>query len=95
MEFRNMFQSIFGGAKDESNNATMTNLKMLNSYENVFSEYHSPLYDDITVRTCINTIARHCSKLQPKHIRRQNNQITPQDTALDYLLAHRPNAGFL
>ena len=92
MEFRNMFQNIFSGTKDESNNATMTNLKMLNSYENVFSEYRSPLYDDITVRTCINTIARHCSKLQPKHIRRQNNQITPQDTQLDYLLSHRPNA---
>lgn len=87
-----MFGSIFGNAKDESNNQTMVNLKMLNSYENVFSEYRSPLYDDITVRTCINTIARHCSKLQPKHIRRQNNQVTPQDTALDYLLSHRPNA---
>ena len=92
MELRNMFGSIFGNAKDESNNQTMTNLRMLNSYENVFSEYRSPLYDDITVRTCINTIARHCSKLQPKHIRRQNNQVTPQDTALDYLLSHRPNA---
>jgi HK97 family phage portal protein len=91
MEFRSIFSNVFGKAKDETGNQKMTRLNLLNSYENVFTEYHNPLFDDVSVRTCVNVLANHCSKLKPLHIRRQGGKISPQDTNLDYLLSHRPN----
>lgn len=89
INFRNMFNSIFKGKEQ---NIITENFKLLNGYENVFTPFDDNAYDDDTVRTCVDCIAKHCAKLKPKHIRKKAGKIQEQiNDSLDYLLANRPN----
>ena len=89
LSFRSMFNRIFKG---KSQNIIAENFKLLNGYENVFTPFDANAYDDDTVRTCIDCIAKHCAKLKPKHIRKKAGKIQEQiNDSLDYLLANRPN----
>lgn len=89
LSFRSMFNRIF---KSKSQNIIAENFKLLNGYENVFTPFDANAYDDDTVRTCIDCIAKHCAKLKPKHIRKKAGKIQEQiNDSLDYLLANRPN----
>lgn len=89
INFRNMFNNIFKGKEQ---NVIAENFKLLNGYENVFTPFDDNAYDDDTVRTCIDCIAKHCAKLKPKHIRKKAGKIQEQiNDSLDYLLANRPN----
>ena len=53
-------------AKQE--NETLTGAKLLNGYDNLFSLFDGRVYDDSTIRTCIDTIARHFSKMKIRKI---------------------------
>lgn len=88
-----MFKAIFNKddySGDESN-TPYTNFRMLNSMDNVFAPWDQNSYDDATVRTCIDCIAKNAAKLKPKHIRRQSGKITETNSAIDSLLSVRPN----
>lgn len=89
MQLRSIFQKIFGSEKSY-NGAGL--LKLLNSYNNVYTPWDGNAYDDSTVRDCIDTIARHFGKMRIRHIRRNNGKIveTVQDR-LNYLLSTKPN----
>ena len=89
MQLRSIFQKIFGSEKSY-NGAGL--LKLLNSYNNVYTPWDGNAYDDSTVRDCIDTIARHFGKMRIRHIRRNNGKIveTVQDR-LNYLLSIKPN----
>ena len=88
MEFRNMFNAIFGGKK---NDIVTQQIQLLNSCDNYFSPWGQNIYDDATVRTCVDTIARNAAKLRPAHIRRVDDKVVKTDSALDSLLSTRPN----
>lgn len=84
-----MLQTIFG--KNEQQNIASTQFKMLTSYDNYFLPNAKDDYNDATIRTCIDTIARNAAKLQIHHIIRYDNQTKKADDALEQLLNHRPN----
>lgn len=65
--------------------------QFIDGYENVYTPYNTDVYDDVTVRTCIDTIARHAAKLKPTHIRRQEGKTDHINSNLNYLLSVRPN----
>ena len=46
---------------------------MLNGYSPIFSQFGEDVFASDIVQMCVNVIATECSKLQPKHIRVDNN----------------------
>lgn len=86
-----MFKAIFGKDDYTPDNTQYSQYKLLNGYDNYFSPWDGNSYDDATVRTCIDAIARHAGKLKPKHIRRQNGKVVETGSNLDTLLSIRPN----
>ena len=91
INFRSMFQSVFSRPERTPDNAEYQTYRLINDYNNYFMPYDGNSYDDATVRTCIDTIARNAAKLRPVHVRRQGGKSTPADSALDSLLSTRPN----
>ncbi|MDT8900063.1 phage portal protein [Anaeroselena agilis] len=88
MEFRNMFNAVFGDKKPPVN---VTQYQFLNDYAPFFSSVSGNFYDNDVVRTCIDAIARNAAKLKPKHIRRANGRIATVADDLQWLLEVRPN----
>ena len=90
MEIRNMFSRIFGNKKEPQRN--LTQLRMLNGYSNEYTPFNGAAYDDATVRSCVDTIARHASKLNPRHVvKKDGRTLKVLDDRLNYLLSVRPN----
>ncbi len=90
MEFRNMFSRIFG--KEKKPPQSMQLMRMLNGYTNEYTPFNGSAYDNATVRSCVDTIARHASKLNPRHIVRKDGKVIKTlDDQLSYLLSVRPN----
>ena len=93
MEIRSLFQKIFGTG-DNVGNQQAPSFRLLNSYVNVFNEYENPAFSqDATVRSIIDCIARHCSKLKPMHFVQRDGKTEKPESGLDYnsLLQYRPN----
>jgi HK97 family phage portal protein len=57
------------------NNNNMQYAKLLNGYAPIFSQFGNDVYASDVVQTCIDIIATECSKLMPKHIRTDNNDM--------------------
>jgi len=91
INFRSMFSTIFNKSENTPDQIPYSQYRMLNSYDNYFCPFDGNAYDDATVRTCIDTIARNAAKLKPSHVRTQSGKSTPADSALDSLLGTRPN----
>ncbi|WP_379136003.1 phage portal protein [Paenibacillus sp. sgz500958] len=66
--------------------------KMLNGYMPVFGQFGNNIYASDVVQNCIDIIATEISKLQPRHIRTDNNgiQTTPRGN-LNRLFKFGPN----
>ena len=88
INFRSMLSSVF---KINNEPKETTQFKMLNSYDNYFSPFTGDIYNDSTVRTCIDIIARNCAKLKPAHIRRIEGRVVKHQDTLDTILSQRPN----
>lgn len=88
MQFRNMFQSVFGNKEPPK---TVTSYKMLNDYMPTFTPFSGDMYDNDVVRTCIDAIARNGAKLKGRHIRRVNGEISKAQSNIEWLLQVRPN----
>ena len=85
-----MFSKIFGKPKQPPQN--LTQLRMLNGYSNEYTPFSGAAYDDATVRSCVDTIARHASKLNPRHIvKKEGKVMRVLDDRLNYLLSVQPN----
>lgn len=89
-EARSMFASIFGGSKQKD--IFYENFRLLNDFDNVFTNLNGQSYDDATVRQCIDRIATHAAKLKPKHMRKTNGRLEARESVLNSLLQFRPNA---
>ena len=91
INLRSMFQSVFSRPERTPDTAEYQTYKLVNDYNNYFVPFDGNSYDDATVRTCIDTIARNAGKLKPVHVRKQQGKSTPADSALDSLLSIKPN----
>lgn len=83
---RSMFRRIFGVA-EQTQTQPYQAVQMLNTYNNRIYNYSGDLYDNATVRACIDTIARYFAKMQPEH-RMKGKRV---HDSLDKLLSLRPN----
>lgn len=82
-----MLKNIFG-SEDKK---TATIYKMLNSFDNYFYPVADSIYDDATVRTCIDAIAKNVAKLKACHNLREGDSVVLSKGRLNYLLGTRPN----
>lgn len=88
MEFRNLLSTIFGDTKQP---IKLENAQLINSFNSLITNYNSEIYNDLTVRSCVDTIARHVSKLKPVHIIKDEDGRHLQSTTINSLLNSRPN----
>lgn len=88
MELRNLLSTIFGNNKPPIN---LENAQLINSFNSLITNYNSEIYNDLTVRSCVDTIARHVSKLKPVHIIKDEDGRHLQSTTINSLLNSRPN----
>lgn len=88
MEFRNLLSTIFRNNKPPIN---LENAQLINSFNSLITNYNSEIYNDLTVRSCVDTIARHVSKLKPVHIIKDEDGRHLQSTTINSLLNSRPN----
>lgn len=89
MELRSIFSKVFGTKK---NVAYGTQLQLLNSFQSTFTNYNGKIYDSITVRACIDAIARNGAKLSPKHIRIDAEGLEKLNGNLQRLISEQPNS---
>jgi len=88
LEKRSLYEMIFGKPKQYTN---QTQLKMLNGFTPIFTNFSGRAYDSDVVRGAIDAIARNAAKLKPKHIRRKEDGIFHEHSQIEKLLAQRPN----
>ena len=95
VNIRDMFHSVFGQKTEETKPKNMQTkyYKMLNGEMPIFSSFGNNIYASDLVKICIDRVATHSSKLQPKHIRIDNEtgkQIVVK-SPLERLLKCMPN----
>ena len=91
MEKRSLFSRIFGNDKDTSAPSTATTFQLLDDYKATFTTFKGNFEDDITVRACVDTIARNAAKMHPKHIRNGKDNFEVLNDNLYRILAKKPN----
>lgn len=91
MEFRNLIDTIFNVKPTNEDSTKYTNAQLINSYTNFITNYNAEIYNDLSVRSCVDTIARHVAKLKPVHIIQDENGRNAQKSSINNLLANRPN----
>lgn len=91
MEFRNLIDTIFNVKPNQIDSNKYTNAQLINSYTNFITNYNAEIYNDLAVRSCVDTIARHVAKLKPVHIIQDDNGRNAQKSSINSLLANRPN----
>lgn len=91
MEFRNLIDTIFNVKPNQEDSTKYTNAQLINSYTNFITNYNAEIYNDLSVRSCVDTIARHVAKLKPVHIIQDENGRNAQKSSINSLLANRPN----
>ena len=91
MEFRNLIDTIFNVKSTQIDSNKYTNAQLINSYTNFITNYNAEIYNDLSVRSCVDTIARHVAKLKPVHIIQDDNGRNAQKSSINSLLANRPN----
>lgn len=91
MEFRNLIDTIFNVKPTQIDSNKYTNAQLINSYTNFITNYNAEIYNDLAVRSCVDTIARHVAKLKPVHIIQDDKGRNTQKSAINNLLANRPN----
>lgn len=89
---RSLFNMMFGN-KPRQPTGQATQMKMLNGYIPIFSQFGNEAYASDVVRAAVDAIARNGAKLQPKHIRRDIGKgiVSHINDNLQYLLDVQPN----
>jgi HK97 family phage portal protein len=92
-EKRSLFNMVFGSNKPRQPTGQATQLKMLNGYIPVFSQFGNEAYASDVVRAAVDAIARNGAKLQPKHIRRNasDSSVLKVEDNIQHLLSVQPN----
>lgn len=88
MALKDFFKGIFS----KSDRQQMQYAKLLNGYSPIFSQFGQNIYASDVVQMCIDVIATECSKLMPKHIRTDNNEMQVNvKSSLNRLFKFSPN----
>lgn len=90
-EKRSFLDRIFNRDNPTNNTVTKTTYQVFNGYNAVYTAFGDRLYDNDVVRACIDTIARHCAKYEPKHIITADGMRQNVRGDINYLLNTKPN----
>lgn len=90
-ERRSLFSRVFGSDKSSVIPTTASELKIINGYKSVFTNYDGKYYDDVDIRACVDAIARNAAKFNPKHIRKRNKGFELLDSSLQRIISKQPN----
>ena len=85
INLRNFFKRPF--QNKTADNAQYQRIKMLNGYSPYILADNNNIYDNLLIRSCIDTIAKHGAKLSAKVISPNGSY----KNRLEYLLTYRPN----
>lgn len=88
MRKRSFLANLFNPAKQRIVE-NVTQMQLLNGYGAVYTGISKDMYDEKVARQCIDRIATHVAKLEPKHIKASLSRV--QDSKVGFLLQHRPN----
>lgn len=78
--------------KNTKSSQDYNQLKMLDGYSPVFSRFGQNIYSSDVVQMCIDVIATECSKLKPKHIRIDGNDMqSTVNSSITKLFKFAPN----
>lgn len=88
MAFRDFVKNIFGN----ESNKEMQQVRLLDGYSPIFSQFGQNVYASDVVQMCIDIIATECSKLRPQHIRTDRNGMqTAVNSSVNRLFKFAPN----
>lgn len=73
------------------NNIQKTDLRLISGYNAIFSTVNKNIVLNDSVAICVDTIARHCAKFEPRHYKLVNGQRTYINGDINYLLSNQPN----
>lgn len=89
MAFKDFVKNIFKGSET---NKQMQQVRLLDGYSPIFSQFGQNVYASDVVQMCIDIIATECSKLQPQHIRTDRNGMqTVVNSSVNRLFKFAPN----
>lgn len=88
MRKRSFLANLFNPAKQRIVE-NVTQMQLLNGYSAVYTGISKDMYNEKIARQCIDRIATHVAKLEPKHIKASLSRV--QDSKVGFLLQHRPN----
>lgn len=66
-----------------------TQMQLLSGYNSIYTGVSENVYNQKVARQCIDRIATHVAKLEPKHIKASLSRV--QDSKVGFLMAHKPN----
>ena len=89
-EKRSFFDKLLNGKSNEGF-VQRTLLKLMNTFNPTFSTVNKNISLNDTVAVCVDTIAKHCAKFEPKHYKIKNGQRVYIKGDINYLLANQPN----
>lgn len=85
---RSLFSKIFGSDK---NTQFGSKLVLLNNYNAVWTKYNEKNYENITICSCIDAIARNGAKLNPKHVRKNPSKLELLNNNIQRIISKQPN----
>lgn len=88
INFRSMFSNIFG-KKPKNQLSNLSNYVLLNNYDSSYVQ--ADYYNDVTITTCITTIANNFAKVKMNHAIKTGKYTEIVNDNLNYLLDNRPN----
>lgn len=89
MEIRSFFKKVFG--TDPKKQSKGTELQFLNGYSPIWRYFDGNLYENPTVRSCVDVIARNGAKLSPKHLRNNDREFSDLNGRIKTLISEKPN----
>lgn len=78
---------VFGNKQEP----TQVQVRMLNGYNAVFSDFGNEAYTSDVVRSAVDAIARNGAKLKAKHVRKMGGQLSTVASSIEYMLQTEPN----
>lgn len=94
-EKRSFFEKILGISKSNTQTKpqkeTQTKYLLYNNYIPSFSSPNKNIILNDSILICIDTIAKHCAKFEPKHYQNKENDRVRVKGDINYLLENNPN----
>ena len=88
-EKRSFFDKLLNGKDNTLVQKTL--LKLVSGFNAIFSTVNKNITLNDTVVICVDTIAKHCAKFEPRHYKVVNGQRNYINGDINYLLANQPN----